>query len=157
MDAVQELIDEHRDQLPVGLCKRLLDACMEARRGVPKLYRVTLTELVGVTCGRNLGGRQPAYTALKMVDQTSTLIVETFNVSPFVGAETLRLGRIPAAWVDAKLPLTLHYRAFHHEAACVIHAIEPYRPRARAEEEEEASEEEASEEEASEAGEEARE
>ena len=34
MDVVQELIDEHRDQLPVGLCKRLLDASRAWTRNV---------------------------------------------------------------------------------------------------------------------------
>ena len=47
MDPVHELIDENKEQLPVGLFKKLVDTCKAEQDARAKLLKVTVTRVTG--------------------------------------------------------------------------------------------------------------
>ena len=78
MNRVQEMIDERKDELPVGLAKELLDACKAEAESRPKLYRVTYTSVRTIAYHSELDGPEA-----RMVSETMTVIAQSVaNVAP---------------------------------------------------------------------------
>ena len=66
---ILELIDERRDELPLGLAKTLLEACADQ----PRLYRVTVTRVTAVPYIELVDDETEAL--VKMQTSTQTLIL----------------------------------------------------------------------------------
>ena len=129
MDALQELIDEHKAEMPVALAKTLLDACMEQRNSPPTLYEVCYIEIEAVWCQGRWRGIGDAFEDVQMIDHTKRALVEAVPAkvrSARHGAHMLRTGTIPELWVSAKTPFASYSSP---NTICCIHAIVPYVPR----------------------------
>jgi hypothetical protein len=128
MSRVQELIDEHKHEMPTGVAKELLDACAEDAK-TNRLYRVVLTK-VAVFSFLN-GEGEPE---VKMDDEVMTLIVEPANKQelqmPRGGVNAAlwltREGKMSKEWLKLRLPATVH-SGFDY--VLVLHSITPYVPK----------------------------
>jgi hypothetical protein len=125
MDRVQEIIDERRDELPVGLAKELLEACSTQ----PKLYRVEVTRITAVTFAY-VSHEDELTSDVKMQTVTQTLIVESVGDAPKYSGVCgfLHGGWIPEAWVSMRTPCTM---PIGDDEVWIVHSIKPYRKRPR--------------------------
>ena len=122
MNRVQELIDEHKHEMPTGLAKELLDACA-ADAKTNRLYRVVLTKVTALPC--SYGASE-----VKFNDEIMTLIVEPVNEQELGGANAAlwltAKGKMSKDWLKMKLPRVVR-TPFDH--LLVVHSITPYVPK----------------------------
>jgi hypothetical protein len=81
MDTVQEMIDEHKDQMPTALAKKLLDACMEEANASKRLHKLTWT-MINSHANIVEVEDEPDFATVKLSSQTQTLIVEAVDALP---------------------------------------------------------------------------
>ena len=119
MDRVQELIDEHRDQMPTGLAKTLLDACMEERNATA-LYKIKLTHVTSIPyCDEHEGP------SARLLSSTQTRIVECVNDQTVCAIDLLDKGQVRKSWLSSAqtYPFVYHRR---QEEVYIFHSFEPY-------------------------------
>ena len=121
MSRVQELIDERRSELPVGLARELLEACREEASARPQLYRVSMTKVQA-----KADGGDPTLD----VGATKTVIAEAIRgMADSSDARKLLHLEVEAAfhpkWLQERKPIMIH----DHDELCIIHSIEPYVPK----------------------------
>ena len=121
MDRVQELIDEHRDQMPTGLAKTLLDACMEEHNRTT-LYKIHFTHVVSVAY---YGDEGPGS---KLQSRTQTRIVELAETTCGCADQLLDNGQVCKQWLEATYPMRFHHG---EDEVIIVHSIEPYLKRGR--------------------------
>jgi hypothetical protein len=92
MDTVQEMIDEHKDQMPTALAKKLLDACMEEANASKRLHKLTWTMINSDAIIVEIED-EPDCATVKLSHVTQTLIVEAVDTLP---DHPNGLGAIPA-------------------------------------------------------------
>jgi hypothetical protein len=126
MNHIQELIDENKDKLPVGLAKTLLEACKKESDD-NKLYTVTLTKVVAFPYLTRDDCSDEAN--VNLTNETLKLIVEpdesddddtSFRVTP---DNLLKNGKVPSACLTHKMPFV--YRGGGDELL-ILHSIVPY-------------------------------
>ena len=120
MNRVQEMIDERKDELPVGLAKELLDACKEEAESRPKLYHVTYTSV------RTIAYHSDDGPEARMVSETKTVIAQSVtNVQRGKCAvgRFLYEAKFLESWMKLDLPNTLHYS---DEMIVILHSITPF-------------------------------
>ena len=123
MSRVQELIDERRSDLPVGLARELLDACREEATSRPNLYRVSMTKIQA-----KVKDDEP----ILDVGATKTVIAEaTYGVADSSDVHILSHLETEAAlqprWIRERKPFFI----YNFDELCIIHSIEPYLKRGR--------------------------
>ena len=133
MNRVQELIDERKDELPVGLAKELLDACMREADAKPKLYKVKITRVKsGVVRDYDSEGSQCDMEYVQ--DHTATLIVELIDqlccgspdsdVSAAVqAARMLDKSKMLKEWLGMALPIVVNCEG---KSVVIVHSIEKF-------------------------------
>ena len=138
MNAVQELIDENVDKMPVALAKTLLDACKAEAEAKPKLYRVTVTRVeVHAHMDPYDEDSLPSASA-KLFDRTQALIVEAIDPRtchalyscdtryPYMHS-VLDKGLIREDMLHLSLPCVRR----EDEGLTIVHSIVPFEPRKR--------------------------
>ena len=124
MNPVQELIDEHMDQLPVSLAKKLLDACKAEAEAKPSLYRITFTK---ITYSARVMHEDEAteYADVQLQHYTQTMIVEAIlRWSGRRPVDLLAEGKIEERWLEQPLPLVWGDEDDSYKL--VVSSIEPY-------------------------------
>ena len=81
MNTVQEMIDEHKDQMPTALAKKLLDACKEEANARKHLYKLTWT-MVDSHAHVVEVQDEPDFADVKLSHKTQTLLVEAVDSLP---------------------------------------------------------------------------
>ena len=109
MNNVQELIDENKDQMPMALAKKLVDACKAEADAKPKLYHVKITRVNSVVYDQ-YDGDDETHACVKLQDQTHTLIAEpidtdTFRAMNICTPHLLTKGMILDHWVNMVMPI----------------------------------------------------
>lgn len=138
MNAVQELIDENVDKMPVALAKTLLDACKAEAEAKPKLYKVTVTRVDLHTYIEPYDEGDLPSASAKLFDRTQTLIVEAIDQRTCHALYScdkcyrcmhlmLDKGLLREHWLDWSLPRVSH----EDEGLTIVHAIVPFEPRKR--------------------------
>ena len=120
MNRVQELIDERRDELPLGLAKTLLEACADQ----PRLYRVTVTRVTAVPYTEMVDDEMEA--AVKMQTSTQMLILEAVEDGEVrCSMSLLDEGKLHAGWLKLQTPHTICHS---DDRVLIVHSIEPFVP-----------------------------
>ena len=129
MNRVQEMIDERRDELPVGLAKDLLDACKAEQDEKPKLYRVVLTKVTSESFVDHCDDECTAEVKLQTV--TLKPIVECLNREAFERMNRCAWhlfdeGMMHERWLKFALPYTLRRG---DDEVWILHSIAPFVPK----------------------------
>jgi hypothetical protein len=130
MNRVQELIDERKDELPVGLAKELLDACMQEADAKPKLYKVKITRVKsGLVRDYE---REGLFETEYVQDHTATLVVELIDKlccgypdsdasAAVQAARMLDKGKMWKEWLHTALPIVVNCEG---KSVVIVHSIE---------------------------------
>ena len=126
MNRVQELIDEHKSEMPTMLAKQLLDACKEEYDCTTKLYRIVVTKVTSVTYTEYSDDEIEAH--CKLQSSTQEVIVEPVEMSEVRQMKTcstalLDKGMFCKSWLDLAFPHTI---CKGDDTVLIIHSIEPY-------------------------------
>ena len=129
MNRVQEMIDERRHELPVGLAKELLEACRDEA-----LYRITYTTVIAVPRMDTCDDEPTA--EVELLSDTKTQIVELdTSPLPLIWYEFLRHGKLNTSWLSRDMPFTVHTGNMDKPTVIVVHSIVPLHASKRAREE----------------------
>lgn len=134
MDSIQEMIDEHKHELPTALAKKLLDACMTQAEAKPQLYKLTWT-IVRSHAHIVQWADEPDFPRVDLAHQTQTIIVEAIDRLPdnmyggkMKASQLPNQGLVLKAWLTHPTPLVTSlcdcYGVNDHLA--IIHSIVPY-------------------------------
>jgi hypothetical protein len=74
----QELVDQHKRDMPTGVATALMQKCQDAYGAPPKLYKVTWT-MVDSHAHVVQVEDEPDFARVELSHKTQTLIVETFD------------------------------------------------------------------------------
>ena len=125
MSGVQELIDEHKDEMPTALAKKLLDACKAEADARPKLYRATVTNVTAIVV------MDDDYPEPRLIERTQTLILELVDAEQLRGM--CRAGLLDKGILDQEMlsecmstGTTVLNRGTTMQ---ILHSIEPYTPK----------------------------
>jgi hypothetical protein len=122
MEPVQEMIDEHKHEMPVALAKKLLDACKAVAEATPKLYRVTVTRVTTVAWIKE-GGDDCGEPIVKMQHHTQTLLLEAADLDHRDALYMMDRGQLWHGWLKLPLPRTIERG---DDELTTIHSITPY-------------------------------
>ena len=138
--AIQEVIDEHKEELPTGVVTSVMSECQKAYHFLPKLYKLTWT-IVDSHAHIEEAEDEPDFPHVELTYKTQTLIVEAVDHQPdteFGGKmKTMKMphhGMVFKPWVNLSMPQVLMddkpygSKDYMH----IIHSIVPYEPRKRA-------------------------
>ena len=122
MDAIQEKIDENRDQMPVALAKQLLDMCKAQASKQPRYYRMLSTH---VTAFSYVDADDDPTSLLKTFKQTRIVELKgrslhTDQAFPSI-KEWIDLGFFDEKWLSWDLPHSIE----DGSSVLVIHSIAP--------------------------------
>ena len=127
MNHVQELIDEHKHELPVGLAKELLEACKQDAETKPILYKVSMTTVKAVAYDQNIDDELSA--CVKLVHDTQSIITELYTPSEDVvtphSLNLFKQGFIHKRWLEFSLPHTIEDS---DDGLIVLSSITPFEP-----------------------------
>jgi hypothetical protein len=131
MNQVQELIDEHMNELPVSLAKKTLEACKEEADAKPKLYYLKMIKVQAITYMREIEGCEP-FPAVQLINTKQGLIVELVERS--VGDDhcvnLFEKGIINSSWLRFSFPHAIDFMPDgdgpEHACTIVIHSIKPF-------------------------------
>ena len=134
--AIQELVDQHKQEMPTGLATALMQKCQEAYDAQPTLYKVSCA-IVGNDKDDNLN------------HETQTFIVEAIDAGVGYYTEynsdgTLRHriscgkmpyhGLVPEQWLQKSMPFVVENEDVNgHTELMVISSIVPHKKRPRVE------------------------
>lgn len=136
---IQEVVDEHKDEMPTGVVTRVMAECQKAYEAAPKLYKLTWT-VVDSHAHIEYCEDAADFAAVKLSHQTQTLIVEAVNLSDVPSSQRCLTvlphhGKMFKSWLKLPMP----YGKSKDEdpgSMCIIHSIvpylAPYEPRKRA-------------------------
>ena len=130
MNSVQELIDEHKDQMPTALAKKLLDACKAEADAKPRLYRLTMTRVTTVVHMEKINGKLEPI--VKLEHLTQSIIVEAVSYFTFQNlkivsdASLLKHCMVHESWLEMVMPIV---DASEDDSMVIVHSIEPYVPK----------------------------
>ena len=141
---IQELVDEHKQEMPTGVATALMQKCQEAYDAQPKLYKLTWTmvdshaHVVQVE-----DDDEPDFARVELSHKTQTLIVEAVDDVEVLNhleneyggkLNTIGLphhGIMWKGWLSLSKPAVLmDNNAFgRKDHMVIIHSIEPYTPK----------------------------
>jgi hypothetical protein len=128
--AIQELVDQHKQEMPTGLATALMQKCQEAYHAQPTLYKVSCA-IVGNDKNDNLN------------HETQTFIVEAIDaLGEYCTEYTLRHGishgkmpyhgLMPEQWLQKSTPFVVENEDVHGNTELMaISSIVPYKKRPR--------------------------
>ena len=133
--AIQEIIDENKEEMPTGVVTRVMDECQKAYDTQPQLYKLTWTTVDHhahvVHCEDD-----EDFAQVKLVDKTQTLIVEAVDEPPRCYGGPMWHGSMPhkgmvwSKWLKQPMPYIINYPDYRE--LIIVHSIVPYEPRKRA-------------------------
>eukprot|EP00966_Prymnesium_polylepis_P011204 257965-Prymnesium_polylepis.1 len=133
--AIQELVDEHKQEMPTGVATALMQKCQEAYTTMSKLYKVSCA-IVGNDKDDNLN------------HETQTFLVEAVDAPEYYteyendGTVRHRIshgkmpyhGLMPEKWLQKSRPFVVESEDIHgNTKLMVIGSILPYKKRPRVE------------------------
>ena len=136
--AIQELVDQHKQQMPTGVATALMQTCQDAYSAQPKLYQLTWT-MVDSHAHVVEVEDEPGFARVKLSHKTQTLIVEAVDERPdhhngdthFRSMEMPHYGMVLKSWVEMSKPKVIMnddpYDSKDHMV--IIHSIKPYTPK----------------------------
>ena len=139
MNAVQEMIDEHKDEMPTALAKKLLDAC-KAERDAQPLYQLTWT-MVNSHAHVVTPEDEPDFAEVELSHKTQTLIVRAVDERPDCGnggkISTMDMphrGMVISSWIEKPTPFVIEPRTIfaRKDKMVIVHSITPFDKRQRA-------------------------
>ena len=136
---IQEVVDEHKDEMPTGVVTRVMAECQKAYEAAPKLYKLTWTVVdshAHIEYCEDEDDLEADFAAVKLSHQTQTLIVEAVNLSDVPSSQrcltVLPLhGKMFKSWLKLAMPYGKSKDGCPG-SMCIIHSIVPYEPRKRA-------------------------
>ena len=140
--AIQEMVDEHKEEMPTGLVTSVMEECQKAYNSQPKLYKLTWT-MVNSSSHIVRPEDEPDFAEVNLSHKTQTLIVEAVDDLPdgeyggkLPSMEMPNRGMALAGWVKKSTPFVLMdddpYASKDHMV--IIHSIVPYKPKRALEE-----------------------
>ena len=130
--AIQELVDEHKESMPIGAVTAVMEECQKAYQTVPKLYKLTWTTVDShVHVERCSDDEDIAH--VKLSHKTQALIVEAVDHGApgrMCACEMPHHGMMLASWLKQSMPLTM-YSDLSEDSMVILHSIVPYEPRKR--------------------------
>ena len=142
INAIQELVDEHREEMPTGVAVSLMNECQKAHDAAPKLYSLTWTVVSSKAC---VGGTDDV--DVRLSSDTQTLLVEASDYVKHPTSETgrtmsewqmPRFGMVHKNWIRDEVGRTMPYVVPKHaligdplgaDCAIIVHSLVPYVPR----------------------------
>ena len=137
--AIQELVDQHKEQMPTGVATVLMQKCQEAYGAQPKLYKLTWT-MVDSHAHVVEVEDEPDFARVELSHKTQTLIVEAVDERPnhpnghggkLSTMEMPHYGMVVKSWVELSMPRVMMkdgpYDSKDHMV--IIHSIKPYTPK----------------------------
>ena len=134
--AIQELVDQHKQQMPTGVATALMQTCQDAYSAQPKLYQLTWT-MVDSHAHVVEVEDEPDFARVKLSHKTQTLIVEAVDTNHpngdtyFRSMEMPHYGMVIKSWVEMSKPKVIMnddpYDSKDHMV--IIHSIKPYTPK----------------------------
>ena len=137
--AIQELVDQNKDQMPTGVATSIMAECQKAYKEEPKLYKLTWIKVdshAHVEPGE-CDDRATGTAVVQLSNKKQTLIVEAVDekpVHPSNGGQKMNCVEMPdyGMMIKSWLTLSLPYPMMCGEdSVVVIHSIVPYEPRKR--------------------------
>ena len=128
MNRVQEMIDEHRNEMPVSLAKDLLEACRDEAQAQPRLYKIKLTHVRATPFLTEVDGDPEA--SVKLCGATRTLIVEAVDDEAWRKTsgcffDKLNKGMVSKNVLDRTMPMLY---AYGDDEVYIWHSVEPFVP-----------------------------
>ena len=142
--AIQEIIDENKEEMPTGVVTRVMNECQKAYDTQPQLYKLSWTTVDSHAHVVHCEEDEEDFAEVKLSHKTQTLIVEAVDGlvdrHPKYGGKPSSVemphhGTVLKSWVDMALPTVIMYG---EDSMAIIHSIVPYKPRKRARDEDEA-------------------
>ena len=142
INAIQELVDEHREEMPTGVAVRLMNECQAAHDAAPKLYLLTWTVVSSKAC---VGGTNDV--DVKLSSDTQTLLVEAAGYVKHPTSKTgclmsewqmPRFGMVHKNWIRDEVGRTMPYIVkkdamigdpLGADCEIIVHSLVPYEPR----------------------------
>ena len=118
--AIQEMVDEHKEEMPTGLVTSVMEECQKAYNSQPKLYKITYTLVHTIAYHSNDGPEA------KMVSDTMTVLAQSVaKVTPAKRSVGMFLteAKFISSWLKLDLPDTLHHT---DEQIVILHSITPF-------------------------------
>ena len=137
---IQEIVDEHKEQLPTGVVTDVMEQCQKAYNALPNLYKLTWTVVTSHAHVIDMED-EPGFAEVELSPKTQTLIVEAVDCHPddengcTISCMAMpNRGLILKSWVKDSMPLVMtnHDR---RDDVTIIHSIVPYDQHKRAREE----------------------
>lgn len=129
--AIQELVDEHKESMPIGVVTAVMEECQKAYQTVPKLYKLTWTTVDSHAHVERCDDDEDI-AHVKLDAKTQTLIVEAVDGALMCPLAMPHHGMVLASWLKLSMPRAIPIS--HGEAFVILHSIVPYEPRKRARE-----------------------
>ena len=142
--AIQEMVDEHKEEMPTGVVHGVMEECQKAYNSQPKLYKLTWT-MVNSSAHIVEVQDEPDFAEVNLSYKTQTLIVEAVDGlhvpdgeygGKLRSMEMPNRGMVLASWVNLSTPFVLMndepYASKDHMV--IIHSIVPYKPKRALEE-----------------------
>ena len=133
--AIQELVDQHKQQMPTGVATALMQTCQDAYSAQPKLYQLTWT-MVDSHAHVVEVEDEPDFARVKLSHKTQTLIVEAVDERPnhpnghggtLTSMEMPHYGMVYKGWLETAKPTVIVDDM--RGGMVIIHSIEPYTPK----------------------------
>ena len=138
--SIQEIVDEHKGEMPTGVVTVVMEACQKAYNSQPKLYKLTWTMVESHAHVVEVQ-HEPDFARVQLAHKTQTFIVEAVNERPDApyGAkmnahEMPNHGLVLKSWIERPMPC-VYMGNMREDILVVIHSIVPYEPYKRVREE----------------------
>ena len=135
--AIQEMVDEHKEEMPTGVVTSVMEECQKAYNSQPKLYKLTWT-MVNSSSHIVEVQDEPDFAEVNLSYKTQTLIVEAVDGLPdgeyggkMQSMEMPNRGMVLASWTDKSMPIVLMNDDPYarKDRMIIVHSIVPYRPK----------------------------
>ena len=137
---IQEIVDEHKEQLPTGVVTDVMEQCQKAYNAMPNLYKLTWTVVTSHAHVIDMED-EPNFAEVELSPTTQTLIVEAVDGRPddeyggkIPSMAMPNRGMILKSWVEQSMPFVMT-NPNKRDYMTIIHSIVPYDHHKRAREE----------------------
>ena len=138
---IQEIVDEHKEQLPTGVVTDVMEQCQKAYNALPHLYKLTWTVVTSHAHVIDIED-EPNFAKVELSPTTQTLIVEAVDGQPddedgckIPGVDMPNHGMIRKYWVKHSMPFVMTNTYGRKDYMAIIHSIVPYDQHKRVREE----------------------
>ena len=137
---IQEIFDEHREQMPTGVVTDVMQQCQEAYNALPNLYKLTWTVVTSHAHVIDIED-EPNFAEVELSPTTQTLIVKAVDGLPddeygckIPSMAMPNRGMILKSWVEQSMPFVMT-NPNKRDYMTIIHSIVPYDQHKRVREE----------------------